>query len=527
MNENEVVTRAAGIVGIFTFLSRILGLARDMLIANFFGSGMSADAFFVAFRIPNLLRRLFAEGSFSVAFIPVFTEYLQTRSKADAFLLARVVSSFLILILTGVTILGIVFSPLIVRIIAPGFGGVGEKYALTVLLTRIMFPYIFLVSMLALFMGILNSLKHFAAPAMAPVFLNLSMIACLLFLAPSMKAPTVGLSIGVIGGGILQLALQIPFLMGKGLSLAPKWKPGHPALRKIGVLMLPTIFGSAIYQINQLVGTLLASLLREGSVSYLYYADRLVQFPLGVFAIAISTAALPSLSREAADGDLARVKETLSHALRLTMFITIPAMVGLIVLRQPIIRLLFQRGAFDSFAAGMTSRALLYYSLGLWSFAALRVFVSGFYSLQDTKTPVKVAVVAMVLNFVFSVILMCTPLEHGGLALALSLASTMQLCMLIFILRKRLGGIEGRVVVGSMARSFLSSLIMGVCVYFLTLTFLAGGGTQGIFSLAVRVLTIVCTGLAAYLMSAKILGSKELPALTKAFRVSQKRGSNI
>ena len=527
MNENEVVTRAAGIVGIFTFLSRILGLARDMLIANFFGSGMSADAFFVAFRIPNLLRRLFAEGSFSVAFIPVFTEYLQTRSKEDAFLLARVVSTFLVLILTVVTILGIIFSPLIVRIIAPGFGGMGEKYALTVLLTRIMFPYIFLVSVLGLFMGILNSLKHFAAPAMAPVFLNLSMIAALLFLAPSMKTPTVGLAIGVIGGGILQLALQIPFLMGKGISFAPKWNPGHPALKRIGMLMLPTIFGSAIYQINQLVGTLLASLLREGSVSYLYYADRLVQFPLGVFAIAISTAALPSLSREAADGDLARVKETLSHALRLTMFITIPAMVGLIVLRQPIIRLLFQRGAFDSFATGMTCRALLYYSLGLWSFAALRVFVSGFYSLQDTKTPVKVAVVAMVLNFVFSVILMRTPLEHGGLALALSLASTLQLCMLIFILRKRLGGIDGRAVAGSMARSFLSSLIMGVCVYLLTLRFLAGSGTQGIFPLAVGVLTIVCAGLAVYLISAKILGSRELPALTRALKVSQKRASNV
>ena len=527
MNENEVVTRAAGIVGIFTFFSRILGLARDMLIANFFGSGMSADAFFVAFRIPNLLRRLFAEGSFSVAFIPVFTEYLQNRSKEEAFLLARVVLTFLILVLTAVTILGIIFSPLIVRVIAPGFGGMGEKYALTVLLTRIMFPYIFLVSVLALFMGILNSLKHFAAPATAPVFLNLSMIAALLFLAPSMRAPTVGLAIGVIGGGILQLALQIPFLMEKGLSFAPKWNPGHPALKKIGMLMLPTIFGSAIYQINQLVGTLLASLLREGSVSYLYYADRLVQFPLGVFAIAISTAALPSLSREAADGDLVRLKETLSHALRLTMFITIPAMVGLIILRQPIITLLFQRGAFDSFATGMTARALLYYSLGLWSFAALRVFVSAFYSMQDTKTPVKVAVVAMLLNFAFSVILMRTPLEHGGLALALSLASTLQLCMLIFLLQKRLGGIDGRVVMGSMVRSFLCSLIMGACVYLLTSKIFVGHPGQGILGLTTGLLVAIAAGVVIYTISAKLLGSKELPALTRAFKVSRKRASNI
>ncbi len=523
MNEDELVTRAAGIVGILTFLSRILGLVRDILIANFFGSGMAADAFFVAFRIPNLLRRLFAEGSFSVSFIPVFTEYLQNRSKEEAFFLARVVLTFLVPILTVVSIAGIIFSPLIVRIIAPGFGGMGEKYALTVLLTRIMFPYIFLVSVLALFMGILNSLKHFSAPAIAPVFLNLSMIAALLFLSSYMKEPTVGLALGVIGGGILQVALQIPFLMGKGVSLVPKWNPGHPALKRIGVLMLPIIFGSAIYQINQLVGTLLASLLREGSISYLYYADRLVQFPLGVFAIAISTAVLPSLSREAADGDLDRLRKTLSHALRLTMFITIPAMVGLILLGEPIITLLFQRGAFDSFTTIMTARALLYYSLGLWAFAALRVFVSAFYSLQDTKTPVKVAVVAMLVNIIFSVILMRTPLEHGGLALALSLASTLQLFMLIFLLRKRLGGIEGRAIVSSILRSFLCSFIMGVCIYFLALKIFVGNLTQGVFGSAIGLFVTIGVGVVIYIVSAKVLGCQELSSLARALKGSQKK----
>jgi len=522
MNEDELVTRAAGIVGIFTFLSRILGLARDILIANFFGSGMAADAFFVAFRIPNLLRRLFAEGSFSVSFIPVFTEYLQNRSKEEAFFLARIVLTFLVLILTVVTIAGIIFSPLVVRIIAPGFGGMGEKYALTVLLTRIMFPYIFLVSVLALFMGILNSLKHFSAPAIAPVFLNLSMIAALLFLSSYMKEPTVGLALGVIGGGILQVALQIPFLMGKGVSFVPKWNLGHPALRKIGVLMLPIIFGSAIYQINQLVGTLLASLLREGSISYLYYADRLVQFPLGVFAIAISTAVLPSLSREAAEGDLDRLRKTLSHALRLTMFITIPAMVGLIVLREPIIRLLFQRGAFDSFTTIMTAQALLYYSMGLWAFAALRVFVSAFYSLQDTRTPVKVAVVAMFANIGLSLALM-GPLRHGGLALALSLASTLQLFMLIFLLRRRLGGIEGSVIVSSMIRFFLCSFIMGASIYFLALKILVGNFTQGVFGLAIGLLVTIGAGVVIYIISAKVLGCQELSSLTRVLRVSQKK----
>jgi putative peptidoglycan lipid II flippase len=519
MNEKEHVTRAAGIVGFYTFLSRALGLARDILIANFFGSGMAADAFFVAFRIPNLLRRLFAEGSFSVAFIPVFTEYLQTRSEEEAFLLARVVSTFLVLILTGITILGIVFSPLIVRIIAPGFESMGEKYALTVLLTRVMFPYIFFVSVVALFMGILNSLKHFGAPAAAPVFLNLSMIAALLFLAPYMRTPTVGLAIGVVVGGVIQVAVQIPFLMEKGLSFVPKWNPNHPALKRIGVLMLPTVFGSAIYQVNQLVGTLLASLLREGSVSYLYYADRLVQFPLGVFAIAISTAVLPSLSREAAQRDLDGLKETLSHALRLTMFITIPAMIGLIVLREPIIRLLFQRGAFDAFTTIMTAQALLFYSLGLWAFAALRVFVSAFYSLQDTKTPVKVAVVAMLANIGLCLALM-GPLKHGGLALALSLASTLQLCILILLLRKRLGGIEGRVVFGSMARSFLCSLVMGVCIYFIASRVFVDHSSQGVFGLATGLLVAIAAGVIVYAISAKVLGSKELTSVLRALKAS-------
>ena len=232
---------------------------------------------------------------------------------------------------------------------------------------------------------------------------------------------------------------------------------------------------------------------------------------------------MPSLSREAAAGDLARLKETLSHALRLTMFITIPAMIGLIVLREPIIRLLFQRGAFDPNTTIMTARALLYYSLGLWAFAALRVFVSAFYSLQDTKTPVKVAVVAMLVNIILSVILMHTALEHGGLALALSLASALQLVMLIVLLRKRLGGIGGRVVVASMVRSLFASLIMGACIYLLAFRILVGVLGQGVFSLAFGILVVVCAGLAIFLISAKVLGSQELSYLTNLFKLSKKR----
>ena len=323
--EEKSVSRAAGVVGVYTFLSRILGLIRDMVLAALFGSGMAADAFFVAFRIPNLLRRLFAEGSLTIAFIPVFTEYLTTRTKKDAFDLARIVLTLLTLILVIVTVLGVLFSPWIVRIQAFGFGGSGVKYDLTVLLTRITFPYIFFISIVAFFMGVLNSLRHFASPAAAPIFLNVGIIGAAYFISPSLPDPIVGVAVGVLIGGILQVCLQIPWIVKKGLKLFPRWQPNHPAVKKIGLLMLPAIFGSAVYQLNSYIGTLLASFLAEGSVSWLYYADRLVQFPLGVFAIAISTAALPSLSTQAAKKDLEQFGDILSHALRMVFFITVPA----------------------------------------------------------------------------------------------------------------------------------------------------------------------------------------------------------
>ncbi|MBW2204047.1 MAG: murein biosynthesis integral membrane protein MurJ, partial [Deltaproteobacteria bacterium] len=327
--EKRNLGRAAGVVSFFTFQSRILGLVRDMVLAALFGSGMAADAFFVAFRIPNLLRRLFAEGSLTIAFIPVFTEYLTLKTKKDAFDLARVVLTTLSIILVITTLLGILFSPWIVRIQAFGFGGSGVKYDLTVLLTRITFPYIFFISIVAFFMGVLNSLRRFAAPAAAPIFLNVGIIGAAYLISPHCEAPIVGVAIGVLIGGALQVGLQIPWALREGLRLYPKWQLNHPALKRIGLLMLPAILGSAVYQFNQFMGTLLATFLPEGSVSWLYYADRLVQFPLGIFAIAISTAALPSLATEAARKDLAQFQSTLNHALCLVFFITLPSMAGL------------------------------------------------------------------------------------------------------------------------------------------------------------------------------------------------------
>ncbi|NQT10719.1 MAG: murein biosynthesis integral membrane protein MurJ [Desulfobacteraceae bacterium] len=463
MSENTRVTKAAGVVGAATLLSRLFGFIRDVVIAWFFGAGLSSDAFFVAFRIPNLLRRLFAEGSLSIAFIPVFTEYLTVKGRDEAFKLARAAIWLLSMILAIVAVLGVLLSPVIIKVIAPGFISSPEKFFLTVNLTRIMFPYIFFIGLVALCMGILNSLGHFAAPALAPVFLNIAMICSVFFISPYMSDPVTGLAIGVLIGGVLQLALQIPFLIKKGLYFLQRVKIFHPGLKRIGLLMLPAVFGAAVYQINILVSTLLASLLPEGSVSYLYYADRLVQFPLGIFAIATATAILPSISRQASSGDLEAVKDTFAHAMKLVLFITIPSMVGLIILREPIVALLFKRGVFDSKATQLTAYALLYYGIGLWAFSGVRIVVSTFYALQDTRTPVRMAVISIIANIVLGIILM-GPLAHGGLALATSLASMLNFGLLIRALKIKLGSLGLRSIAESACKSVLCAAIMGAVV---------------------------------------------------------------
>ena len=433
----EKISGAAGVIAFFTFISRILGLVRDMVLASLFGTGMAADAFFVALRIPNLLRRLFAEGSLTIAFIPVFTEYLTLKSKEDAFELARIVFTVLSLVLVLVTVSGILFSPFIVRIQAFGFGSSGIKYDLTILLTRIMFPYIFFIGIVAFFMGVLNSLRHFAAPAAAPILLNVGIIGAAYFVSPHCTEPIIGVAMGVLLGGVLQVVLQIPWIFGAGLRLFPKWKPSHPAVKRIGRLMLPAVFGSAVYQLNQFVGTLLASFLQEGSISWLYYADRLVQFPLGIFAIAITTAALPSLSADAARKNHAQFRKTLNHALCLVFFIMLPSTAGLLILGRPIVELLFERGAFSPESSAMTTDALACYAAGLWAFAGMRVLITAFYALQDTKTPVKVAVIALGVNAISGLLLMGW-LRHAGLALALSLASAVQfVCLAVFLRKKK------------------------------------------------------------------------------------------
>ncbi len=467
VSDNERVTQAAGVVGAATLASRILGYVRDMVIASFFGAGLFSDAFIVAFRIPNLLRRLFGEGSLSIAFVPVFTDTLNHKGRDEAERLALGSLRLLFLVLVSVTALGVFIAPALVHLLAYGFTDDPEKYALCIRLTRIMLPYTVFIGLVALCMGILNVLGHFAAPALAPVLLNVSMIGMVSifsWLSPSMATRVTGLALGVVVGGGLQLGLQVPFLVKKGLHLwrsVPLW---HPAMHQIMRLMGPALFGAAVYQINNLVICLMGSFLPQGSVSYLYYADRLVQFPLGVFAIAMATAVLPTLSHQASTVQMAAMRDTFSHALQLILFMTLPSMIGLIVLREPIVALLFQRGAFDAQTTQLTADALLYYGIGLWAFAAVRILINTFYALKDTRTPVKMAVVAIAANVVFGAVLMRT-MSHSGLALALSLASMLHLSLLTFALDRKVGGIQWDTIVRSILRSGCCALLMGGAVW--------------------------------------------------------------
>src|SRR4030043_913062 len=354
MSENHKITKAATTIGMGTLLSRILGFLRDMVIAHFFGAGMAADAFFVAFRIPNLWRRLVGEGSLTISFIPVYTEYLTQRSEKETRKVPHVAFTIAGVILLILTVLGILFSPILIRIVAPGFIQIPEKFELTVTLNKIIFPYLFFMGLFALCMGILNSYRHFFAPAIAPIFLNISMIVSVFLFYHTFKVPVMTLALGVLAGGVTQFLFQIPFLYKRRITFRFNFNFQHPAIKRIGLLMIPGLIGTAVYQINVFIDTIFASFLPSGSVSYLFYADRLMEFPLGIFAMAIGMASLPSLSALVSQGKMEEFKETLSFTFRLTAFISIPAMVGLIALKTPIINLLFQRGVFDYGATEMT-----------------------------------------------------------------------------------------------------------------------------------------------------------------------------
>ncbi len=461
MDGRGKIAKAAGLMSVATFISRVLGFARDMIFAFYFGATGISDTFFQAFKIPNLLRELLAEGSMSSAFIPVLTEYREKQGEIETNRLVKITFTFILVVVGLICLLGVVLSPAIVTVIAPGFLGSPEKFSLTVLLTRIMFPFLLFVSLAALTMGALNTKKIFFVPALAPATLNVTLIVSIVFFESRTQQPIVAAAIGVLVGGLIQFAFQLPSFFKSGYSLGIDTAFRHPGLKKMFMLLVPATLALSVSQINIIVSSILASYLPYGSITYLFYSMRLVQFPVGIFGVAMGMAVLPMLSEHAVKGDLDRLREDFSFALRLLFFIAIPSMAGLIALKEPIVNLLFQRGQFTYAATQGTAEALLFYSIGIWSIVGVRILTATFYAMQDTKTPVKIAMIGVASNIILSAALM-VPLRHSGLALANSLASGINFFLLALFLRKKLLRIDAKKIIKSFIQVSLASFAMGI-----------------------------------------------------------------
>ncbi|MBI5408357.1 MAG: murein biosynthesis integral membrane protein MurJ, partial [Nitrospirae bacterium] len=461
MDEKKRVARAAGKMSAATFISRILGFIRDMIFALYFGATGLSDTFFAAFRIPNLLRELFAEGSMSSAFIPVLTEYREKQGEEEANRLVKIAFTFIIIVVSAICLAGIVFSTAIVTVVAPGFLNSPEKFSLTVLLTRIMFPFLLFISLASLIMAALNTKKVFFIPALAPAMLNVTLILSIVFFESRASQPITVAALGIMAGGFVQFAFQLPAFFRNKYSLGFDASFRHPGLKRMFLLLIPATLALSVSQINIVVSNILASFLPSGSITYLFYSMRLIQFPIGIFGVAMGMAVLPTLSEHAVKGNLDKLRDDFSFALRLLFFITIPSMAGLIFLREPIVNLLFQRGKFDYAATLGTAQALLFYSLGIWAMVGMRVVAVSFYSLQDTKTPVKIAVIAMITNVVLS-LLFLKPMKHSGLALANAIASMVNFGILFFMLRRKLGRVDGKNIAASFAKIFTASAVTGL-----------------------------------------------------------------
>ncbi len=427
--------RALATVSSMTLVSRILGFVRDFVIARLFGAGLATDAFFVAFRIPNLLRRLFAEGAFSQAFVPILAEYRTRNGQGETRLMVDRVATALTLAVLAVSIIGIFAAPWIIYVSAPGFAATPEKFELTVAMLRITFPYLLFISLVSLAGGILNTWSRFAVPALTPTLLNLSFIFCALVFAPYFRPPVLVLAWAVLAGGVLQLALQLPYLA--RIGMLPRLRPDFwdPGVRRILNLMGPAVFGVSIAQLSLLINTIFASFLANGSVSWLYYADRLMEFPTGLLGVALGTILLPSLSKYHSSAATESFSRLLDWGLRLTLLLALPAAVALALLAVPLISTLFHYGQFSVEDVWMTRRALVAYSIGLVGLILVKVLAPGFYARQNIRTPVKIAVITLVATQLMNVVLI-GPLKHAGLALAIGLGACLNAGLLYYKLRR-------------------------------------------------------------------------------------------
>jgi len=434
--KRQSLLRSTSLVSVMTFMSRIMGFARDMVIAHLFGAQAGMDAFFVAFKIPNFMRRLFAEGAFSQAFVPVLAEYQKTRTVDEVRLFLARIAGSMSAILTFVTLLGVIASPFLVFIFAPGFGENTDRSILASEMLRLTFPYLMLISLTAMAGAILNTYGYFGVPAFTPVLLNICMIIAAVYLSPHFAQPVVALAWGVLIAGIMQLLFQIPFLYHRKLLVKPRLMMSDPGVKRVMRLMIPALFGVSIAQINLLIDTIFASFLKVGSVSWLFYTDRLTDFPLGVFGVAIATVILPHLSRRHAEKSTHSFSQALDWGLRLLLLIGIPAGLGLAIFAMPLIASCFGYGEFSVVDVLQTQKSLFTLALGVPAFMTVKVLASGFYAGQNIKTPVKVGALAMVVNTVFCALLI-GPLAHAGLALASTLAGYVNCGLLLYLLLRR------------------------------------------------------------------------------------------
>ena len=515
------VARNAGIISLAVMASRVLGLVRDQVFAVFFGAGLQFDAFITAFRIPNLLRDLLAEGALSSAFVTTFTQTLSLKGKDEAIRLWNRVATLIILFITAISILAWIYAPAIVRLLAPGFFDVPDKAALTVELTRIMIPFLLVIALAAQAMGMLNAFNVFGVPALASAFFNLGSIIGGLVLG-FLLGPTIGLSpiagmaYGTLIGGFLQLAVQWPSLRRRGVSYRPDWSVNDPGVRQILRLMGPAIIGTAAVQINVFVNTNFASEIVDpatgavlnGPVSWLNYAFRFMQFPIGVFGVAIATAALPSLSRSTANPDNIEFRRTLAHSLALVFLLCIPSSLGLIVLGRPMIALIFEHGKFTPFDTVQTANALAAYSLGLAGYAAVKVLSPAFYALKDARTPMLVSLGSIAVNYIMNSLLV-GPFGHVGLAFSTSTVALLNFLLLALLMRRRIRRLEGRRLGRTVLRISAASLFMAAAAWLATelSTHLA---LQGLALHAVQVIAGMGSAALVFYFACRVLRVEEL-----------------
>ena len=496
--------KALAAVSSMTLLSRILGFIRDTVIARAFGAGMYTDAFFVAFKIPNLLRRLFAEGAFSQAFVPILAEYKNRHGQVATKTLVNQVGSVLTLVLIGVALLGILGAPWVAYISAPGFTDEPDKFALTVTLLRIIFPYIIFISLVALAAGILNTYSRFSVPAFAPSLLNVAMIIAALWMAPYFDPPVLALSWGVALGGVLQLAWMLPHLMKLGMLPRPTLKFNDPGVRRILTLMAPATLGVSVAQISLLINTIFASFLATGSVSWLYYADRLMEFPAGMLGVALGTILLPSLAKHYADDSPDEYSRLLDWGLRLTLMLALPAAAALAVLAVPLITTLFHYGAFQAHDVWMTRNALMAYSLGLLGLILVKVLAPGFYARQNIRTPVKIAIITLIATQLMNLIFI-GPFQHAGLALAIGLGACLNAGLLLYLLRR-----HGIYHAQPGWWSYIARVVLAVVLMAGVLGWLMGSAdwwlAQGFATRILKLTLLVGVGVAVYFAALVLMG---------------------